>query len=93
MLVYQTKKQGEWLEHYGNVITCMDAVYKTLRYGFPCYFLVVKTSIGVGRVVGTIIPQYETEKLIAEGLKIIQQWSPQWNPKYFMTDKSPQELG
>ena len=84
MLVYQTKKQGKWLEHYGNVITCMDAVYKTLRYGFPCYFL-------VGRVVGTIIPQYETEKLIAEGLKIIQQWSPQWNPKYFMTDKSPQE--
>lgn len=71
----------------------MDAVYKTLRYGFPCYFLVIKTSIGVGRVVGTIIPQYETEELIAEGLKIIQQWSPQWNPKYFMTDKSPQELG
>ena len=93
LLVYQTKKQKEWLEHYGDVITCMDGVYKTLRYGFPCYFLVVKTSIGRGRVVGTIIPQYETEELIAEGLKIINQWCPQWNPKYFMTDKSSQELG
>ena len=33
LLVYQTKKQKEWLECYGNVITCMDGVYKTLRYG------------------------------------------------------------
>jgi len=71
----------------------MDGVYKTLRYGFPCYFLVVKTSIGIGRAVGTIIPQYETEKLIAEGLKIIKQLNPQWSPRFFMTDKSSQELG
>lgn len=70
----------------------MDAVYKTLRYGFPCYFLVIKTSIGVRRVVGTI-PQYETEQLITEGLTIIKQWNPQWSPKYFMTDKSAQQLG
>ena len=93
LLVYLTKKQKEWLECYGNVITCMDRVYKTLRYGFPCYFLVVKTSIGIGRVVGTIIPQYATEELIAEGLKIIKQWNPWWSPKFFMTDKSSQELG
>ena len=39
------------------------ATDKTLRYGFPCFFLVVKTSIGVGRVVATIIPQFETEEL------------------------------
>ena len=93
MLVYQTKKQGEWLERYGNVIICMDVVYKTLRYGSPYCYLVVKMLIGVGRVVSTIIPQHETEELIAEGLEIIQQWSPQWNPKYFMTDKNSQELG
>ena len=93
LLVYQTRRQSEWLQQYGSTITCMDAVYKTLRYGFPCFFLVVKTSVGVGRVVGTIIPQYETEALITEGLRIIREWNPQWSPKYFMTDKSAQELG
>ena len=71
----------------------MDAVYKTLRYGFPCFFLVIKTSIGIGRVVGTIIPQFETEELIAKGLSVIKSWNRSWSPKYFMTDKSAQELG
>jgi len=91
--VYLTKKQKEWLEPNSNVITCMDGVYKTLTSGFPCYFLVVKTSIVIGRVVGTIIPQYETEELVAEGLRIIKLWSSRWSPRFFMTDKSSQELG
>lgn len=93
LLVYQTKLQSDWLQRFGNVITCMDAVYKTLRYGFPCFFLVVKTSIGIGRVVATVIPQFETEELIGEGLRVIKSWNPLWSPKYFMTDKSAQELG
>ena len=93
LLVYQTKLQSDWLQRFGNVITCMDAVYKTLRYGFPCFFLVVKTSIGIGRVVATVIPQFETEELIGEGLRVIKLWNPLWSPKYFMTDKSAQELG
>jgi len=33
-------------------------------------FLVVRTSIGIGGAVGTIIPQYENEELITEGLFI-----------------------
>jgi len=77
---------------YGNVVTCMDAIYKTNRYAFPCFFLVVKTSIGVGRVVGTIIPQFETADLISEGIKILKSWNPQWIPQYFMTDKRTAEL-
>ena len=71
----------------------MDATYKTLRYGFPCFFLVVKTALGIGRVVGTIIPQYETEEFIQEGLQKLKEWNPGWSPQFFMTDKSAQELG
>jgi len=59
---------------------------------FPCFFLVAKTAIGKGCVIGTIIPQYETEELIAEGLKVISSWNPGWCPDFFMTDKSAQEL-
>lgn len=93
LLVLQTRQQSKWLEQYGNTITCMDATYKTLRYGFPCFFLIVKTSLGIGRVVGTIIPQYETEELITAGLQKLSDWNPPWSPRFFMTDKSTQELG
>ena len=57
LLVLQTKQQSKWLQQYGTT-------YKTLWYGFPCFFLVVKTALGIGCVVGTIIPQYETEEFI-----------------------------
>ena len=93
LVVLQTKKQKEWLLHYGNDVTCMDAIHKTVKYGFPCFFLVVRTSIGIDRVVGTIVPQYETEELITEGLSIIKTWNPDWKPHFFMTDKSSSELG
>ena len=70
----------------------MDAIYKTTKYGFPCFFVVVKTSLGIGRVAATIIPQYETTEMIKEGLQILKFWNPQWKPMLFMTDKSSQEL-
>ena len=52
-----------------------------------------KTSLGLGRVVATIIPQYENEALLAEGLNILKEWNPEWSPRYTMTDKSSVELG
>jgi len=71
----------------------MDAMYKTLRYGFPFFFMVVKTALEIGRVVATIIPQYETEEFIQEGLQKLKEWNPGWSPQFFMADKSAQELG
>ena len=93
LLVMQTKHQQELLKKYGNLVTLMDALYRTTKYGFPCFFLVVKTSLGVGRVVATIIPQQESESLLAQGLKKIKDWNPDWSPVYTMTDKSSIELG
>ena len=90
LLVMQTKHQQDLLRKYGNIVTLMDGVYRTTKYGFPCFFIVVKSSLGMGRVVGTIIPQRENEGLLAEGLRIIKEWNPDWSP---MTDKSSVELG
>ena len=92
LLVFQTPHQQRLLCKYGNTVSCMDAIYRTTKYGFPCFFLVVKTSLGTGQVVGTIIPQYETTELIAKGLEVLKSWNPEWKPNYFMTDKSAQEL-
>ncbi len=78
---------------YRNNITLMDGIYRTTMYGFPCVFLTVKTSIGTGMVVATIIPQHENEDMITEnGLAILKQWNPGWLPEYTMTDKSAAEL-
>lgn len=92
LLVMQTKHQQELLNKYGNTITMMDAVYRTTKYGFPCFFLTVKTSLGMGRVVGTIILQCENEELLTDGLHMLKQWNPSWCPKFSMTDKSTVEL-
>ena len=92
LLVFQTAHQQRLLVKYGNVVTCMDAIYRTTKYAFLCFFLVVKTSLGTGQVVGTMIPQYETTELITEGLRVLKSWNPDWKPRYFMTDKSAQEL-
>ena len=81
------------MKEYGNIITLMDGIYRTTKYGFPCFFLTVKTSLGLGRVVATIIPLYESEELLAEGLAILKEWNPKWSPCYTMTDKSSVELG
>ena len=73
LLVFQTKAQKELMSKYGNNITLMDGIYRTTKYGFPCIFLTVKTSIGTGMVVATIIPQYENEDLLVEGLTILKE--------------------
>ena len=93
LLVLQTSFQQQLLQKYGNLITMMDGIYRTTKYGFPCFFVTVKISLGIGRVVATIVTQDETELLLTEGLKILKQWNPNWTPSYFMTDKSSIELG
>lgn len=93
LLVLQTKFQKEILQKYGNTITMMDGIYRTTKYGFPCFFVTVKTSLGIGRVVATIILQEETEELLTEGLTILKKWNPKWSPSFYMTDKSSVELG
>ena len=91
LLVMQTKGQQVLMKEYGNIITLMDGIYRTTKYGFPCFFLTVKTSLGLGRVVATIIPQYKSEELLAEGLAILKEWNPKWSPCHTMTDKSSVE--
>lgn len=93
LLILQTKFQQELLLKYGNTVTMMDGIYRTTKYGFPCFFVTVKTSLGVGRVAAVIISQDESEEMLIEALALLKKWNPKWNPSYFMTDKSSVELG
>ena len=52
----------------------------------------MKTALSLGRVVGTIIPQFETSQLCAKALFILSKWNLDWKPQYIMTDRSFVEL-
>ena len=41
LTVMQTQHQHELLEKYGNMVTLMDSVYRTTKYGFPCFFVTI----------------------------------------------------
>jgi len=50
LLVMQTARQRELLVKYGNTVMLMDAIYKTCKYNFPCFFLTVKPPSALVRL-------------------------------------------
>ena len=67
-------------------VTCMDAIHKTVKYVFlVCFILLVHrlALVVCQHVVGTIVPQYEIEELITEGLSIDKKWNSDWKPWVF----------
>eukprot|EP00983_Pelagomonas_calceolata_P077370 1153830-Pelagomonas_calceolata.AAC.1 len=91
LLVVQTSEQRRMLELYGNVAVGMDSTYKTTMWGFPMFLLSVVDNHGHGFPVAMFIVQREDSSTIAQALKLIKQWSLNWNPKNFMVDKSKAE--
>ena len=71
LLVLQKKHQQELLVKYGNALNrqCVPYHKVWVTMLLPDY----KTSLGMNRVVATIIPQYESEELLANGLQILKQ--------------------
>jgi len=51
----------------------------------------VKTNVDYC-VVGSFLIQRETRHAIAEALTALQNWNPQWPPRFFMTDFSDPEI-
>ena len=91
LYVYQAKCQKRLLFKYGNELSSLDATYKTTRYTLPLFFLVVKTNVDY-QVVATFVTESESTESIAEALQVIKQWNPTYNPQYFMTDYSKEEI-
>lgn len=91
LYVYQEQWQQQLLRRYGNTIVLMDATYKTTKYELPMFFVTIKTNVGYTPIAEFVV-QSETGDKIAEALKVIASWNPEWNPPYFMTDYSDAEI-
>ena len=89
--MHQTEWQQELLRQYGNNITLIDATYKTTRYDLALFFICVRTNVGYS-VVAEFVIQSENKENIEEALKILKEWNPGWNPRFFMSDYSEAEL-
>ena len=82
LYVHQDLWQKNLLLRYGNLLTLMDATYKTTKYSVPLFFLCVKTNVSY-TVVGEFIVQSEDCENIFEALSVISSWSPDWKPQFF----------
>ena len=89
--VHQSDWQKDLLARYGNLMTLMDATYKTTKYELALFFVCVRTNVGYS-VVGEFIVQSENTENIREAIEVLKKWNPKWKPKYFMTDYSEAEL-
>ena len=90
-LLMFTAWQKQLMIRYGNEITLLDAIYKTMRYELSLFFLVVKTNVNY-IVVGSFIIQRETTASIQEALGIFHDWNASWKPQFFMTDFCHEEI-
>lgn len=77
--VHQTKWQKKLLQKHGGEICMMDATYKTSRYALPLFFLCVKTNVDY-IVVGSFVVQHEDNNSIMNGIRVLKEWNPSWNP-------------
>ena len=69
--VHQESWQQDLLAKYGNVITLMDATYKTTCYDVPLFFLCVRTNVGY-QTVAEFVVQTETKEHILEAIEILK---------------------
>ena len=90
LIVHQSAWQRRLLQKYGS-LCLMDATYKTTRYAVPLFFLCVRTNVDYV-VVATFVSQFEDRSSIAEALKILVNWNPDWSPSSFMVDFCEAEI-
>ncbi|XP_065676034.1 uncharacterized protein LOC136092208 [Hydra vulgaris] len=91
LFIFQDKWQRRLLVRYGNELSFLDATYRTTRYALPLFFLVVKTNVD-HQIVAIFVCENETTEAIKEALTFIKKWNPSFQPKYFMTDYSNEEI-
>ena len=73
LYIHQEEWQRDLLRTYGNIITLMDATYKTTNYSIPLFFVCVKTNVNY-TLVAEFVVQSETTEQIFEALSIITSW-------------------
>ena len=83
--------QKHLLALYGGEVCILDATYQTCDFDLPLFMLCVATNTGFV-VVGAFILQDETSDQIKDGLQVLKDWNPGWDPSHFMVDNSERQI-
>lgn len=63
LYTHQEQWQQRLTEIYGNIISLIDATYKTTKYVLPSLFIAVRTNVGYMVVAEFIIQNESAEKI------------------------------
>lgn len=85
VFAHQTVWQQHIMSLFAKEICLIDATYNTSLYDLPLFFLCAATNVGYVNVATLLLADERTET-IQQGLEVIKQWNPMWQPKYFMSD-------
>ena len=92
LLVHQSPTMRRVLHKYGNIIAGMDATYKVTKWQHPCFLITVVTNHGHAFPAALFFVEHETGEAIAEALRVLREWNPEWAPEHIMLDKSDMEI-
>jgi hypothetical protein len=90
LFIYQSRWQKRLLNRYGG-LCLLEAASRTAQYPIPLYFLYVRTNADYS-VVATMVMQYEDDQTIAQAVRVISEWNPEWKPWSFMVDCGETEM-
>ena len=91
VFIHQSTWQQKMLCCYGNMVTLMDATYRTNIYDLPLFVVSVPTNVGYV-VVATAVITDETSESVSTVLRTLSEWNPTWNPRYAMSDFSESQI-
>ncbi|XP_071948368.1 uncharacterized protein [Antedon mediterranea] len=85
MLVYQESWQSNLMKSRLRALYVIDSTYKTHRYPLPLYTLWIYIDEKF-ICVAIIIMQCDATDDLAQALRHLKHWNPNWNPEYFLMD-------
>nr|XP_054749474.1 uncharacterized protein LOC129254952 [Lytechinus pictus] len=91
LLVHQTREQQQIIANYPTGKYFLDSTCKTTQGSFPLILISVQAD-DIPQIVGSIILQEKSFRLMQEALRILKSWNPTWKPLSFNTEYEEEDI-
>ena len=92
LFCHQTPHQQRVMRRYSTQVILTQISDLHSKIPFPLFCLYVQTNVDF-QLVGSFICQANDQAMIGEGLHILKEWNPGWNPKFIVVDFEEQQIG
>ena len=91
LFCHQTPHQQRIMRRYNTQVILTQISDLHSKIPFPLFCLYVQTNVDF-QLVASFICQANEQAMISEGLQIIKEWNPGWNPKFIVVDFEEQQI-